>query len=251
MTSKQIALRVVSVSAIAGITAFSGGCARSEDISDEFSRISSQEVSNMDANSSGMITQGGTAKLEAAATDTVTYDLTIHPFAWDTVAGDTFAVRTATLTCSDGYERVRVDTLTFYDHNGNTMRHPTLATVDSIHHVRHVTRDKGGNELNITVNMHSTVSAITGQAGNYTHVKNGTITGTFNGEQAATGTITNVTRNYISGHWQLFPQSGSITADFPHRTYEIDFLGAGEVKLTITDLSTDKTKVETIIVDQQ
>ena len=204
----------------------------------------------MDANSSGMISSGGTPKLVAGIDiDTVTYDLTIHPFSWDTVAGDTFAVRTATLTCSDGYERVRVDTLTFDDHNGNTMRHPTLATVDSIHHVRHVTRDKGGNELDITVDMHSTLSALGG--GDYTHVKNGTITGTYDGENAITGTITDVTRNYVSGHWQLFPQSGSIIPEFPRRDYEINFLGLGVVKLTITNNSTGKTKVVTITVDQQ
>jgi hypothetical protein len=251
MKFSRIAGGAIAFSVVAGIAAFFAGCSKNEDISDEFSRISSQEVSNMDANSSGMISSGGTSKLvSGVATDSITYDLTIHPFSWDTVAGDTFLVRTATLTCSDGYERVRVDTLTFYDHNGNTMRHPTLATVDSIHHVRHVKRDKGGNELNVTVDMHSTLSAID-QSGNYTHVKNGTITGTYDGENAITGTITNVTRNYLSGHWQLWPVSGSIIADFPRRDYEIDFLGLGVVKLTITNNSTGKTKVVTITVDQQ
>ncbi len=251
MRFKRIAAGTIVVSVAAGMTFFFAGCSKSDDISDEFARVSSQEVSNMDANSSGMMSTSGTAKLAAVSVaDTVTYDLTIHPFSWDTVGGDTFAVRTATLTCSDGFERVRVDTVTFYDGNGNTMRHPTVATVDSIHHVRHVTRDKGGNELNVTVDMHSTVSAMD-QSGDYTHVKNGTITGTFDGEQAVSGEITDVTRNYLNGHWQLFPQSGTITADFPHRDYEIDFLGGGEVKLTITNNSTDKTKVETITVNQQ
>ncbi len=245
MKLRHIAVLPIAVSAVAGIAAFLSGCAR-EDISDEFARIASEEVSNMDANSSGMITQGAAAKREAAAADTVTLDLTIHPYSWDST-NDCY-VRTATLVCSDGFERVRVDTLTFYGATGK-LRYPTLATVDSIHHVRHVSRDKGGNELDITVDMHSTVSPLSG--GNYTHVKNGTIIGTYDGEQVATGTITNVTRDYVNGHWQAFPQSGSIVANFPHRTYEVDFIGLGEVRLTITNLTTGKTKVLTIIIDEQ
>ncbi len=240
------AVRTIAVSAVAGIAAFLAGCAQ-DNISDEFARIASEEVSNMDANSSGMVTQGATAKLQAAAPDTVTYDLTIHPYSWDST-NDCY-VRTATLICSDGFERVRVDTLTFYGAGGK-LRYPTLATVDSIHHVRHVSRDKGGNELDITVDMHSILSLI-GQAGNYTHVKNGTITGTFNGEPTATGAITNVTRDYVNGQWDWFPRSGSIVVDFPHRTYEVDFIGIGEVRLTITNTVTEKTRVLTIAVDQQ
>lgn len=247
MKFRIVELRTIALSAVAGIAAFLAGCAQ-ENISDEFARISSEEVSNMDANSSGMISPSPLAKREAVAADTVTYDLTIHPYSWDST-NDCY-VRTATLVCSDGFERVRVDTVTFFGATGK-LQHPTLATVDSIHHVRHVSRDKGGNELDITVDMHSTVSAITGQAGNYTHVKNGTITGTYDGEQVATGTITNVTRDYVNGQWDSFPRSGSIVVDFPHRTYDVDFIGVGEVRLTITNLSTNKTKVITVSVDQQ
>jgi hypothetical protein len=252
MKFKDMMALFASFSAVAGLAFSSTGCSKNENISDEFARISSQEVSNMDANSSTMLTApSGIPKLAATAADTVYYDWNIHPYAWDTntVTGDTFLVRTATLTCSDGYERVRVDTVTFYDDNHNTLRHPTLATVDSIHHVRHVTRDKGGHELDLVVDMHSSVRSIGGN--DYTHVKNGTIVGTFDGEQCATGTITDVTRNYVSGHWQLWPVSGSITADFPRRKYEVDFLGLGLVRLTITNKATDKTKVITISVDQQ
>ncbi len=247
MKFNSIAIRAFAVSAVAGIATFLSGCAQ-ENISDEFALIASEEVSNMDANSSGMISPSVTKKLAATAADTITYDLTIHPFSWDST-NDCY-VRTAALVFSDGFERVRVDTLTFYGAAGK-LRYPTLATVDSIHHVRHLARDKGGSELDITVDMHSTLGPIPGQTGNYTHVKNGAITGTFDGEQAATGTITNVTRDYVNGQWDWFPRSGSITADFPHRTYVIDFIGVGEARLTITNLSTDKTRVITISVDQQ
>jgi hypothetical protein len=248
MKFKRMAVLFISVSAVSGIAAFFAGCSRGEDLNDDFARAASQEVSNMDANSSGMILTG-LQKVAAAAADSITYDLVIHPYTWDTVGADTFLVRTATLTCSDGYERTRVDTVTFYD-NGNTTRHPTLSTVDSIHHVRHVTRNKGGNELSVTVDMHSTVSALD-QNGAYTHVKNGTITGTYDGEQAVTGTIVNVTRNYYPlTRWQLFPQSGAITADFPRRLYEVDFLGAGFARLTITNKVTDKVRIITINIEQ-
>jgi len=248
MKFKRIAVLFISVSAMAGIAAFFAGCSRGEDLNDDFARVASQEVSNMDANSSGMIPQSGMPKLGAAAADTITYDLTIHPYSWDSI--NSCYIRTATLTCSDGYGRVRIDTVTFFGANGR-LRYPTLATVDSIHHVRHVTRDKGGNELSITVDMHSTVSALD-LNGAYTHVKNGTITGTYNDEQAVTGHITNVTRNYYPiTHWQLFPESGTITADFPRRLYEVDFLGAGRAKLTVTNKETDKTRVVIINVEQQ
>jgi len=244
---KSLAL-FISFPTVAGLLIIATGCSRNPDISDEFARISSQEVSNMDANSSGMIPVNGLPKLAAATADSFTYDLVIHPYSWDSACGS--YIRIATLSCSDGYERTRIDTLTFYGDAGR-LRYPTLAGVDSIHHVRHVTRSRGGNELNVVVDMHSTLTALD-LAGAYRHVKNGTIVGTFDGEQVATGTITDVTRNYYPlTHWQLFPESGSITADFPRRLYEVDFLGAGLARLTITNKATDRSRTITIAVDQQ
>jgi hypothetical protein len=233
----------VSFSTLTGLSLFLAGCSRNPDISDEFARISSQEVSNMDANTSMGLTSGFS---KTAAGDTINYDLVIHPYSWDAASGS--YIRTAVLTGTDGYERTRVDTVTFYG-NAGTLQHPTLATVDSIHHVRHVTRTRGGRQLNIIVDMHSTVSAT---PSGYTHVKNGTISGTYDGEQVATGTINDVTRNYYTlTHWQLWPVSGSITADFPRRLYEVNFLGAGLARLTITNKATDKTRTVTISVDQK
>jgi hypothetical protein len=235
----------VSFSALAGLLFFVTGCARDPDISDEFARIASQEVANMDANASMGIT-GGLSKSTAAAADTINNDLIIHPYSWDAASGG--YVRTAVLTCSDGYERTRIDTLTFYG-NAGTLQYPTLATVDSVHHVRHVSRSRGGNQLNVAVDMHSTIMM---SGGVYTHVKNGTMVGTFDGEQVATGAIVNVTRIYSPlTHWQLWPASGSVTADFPRRLFEVEFLGAGLVRLTVTNKATDRTRVVTISVDQQ
>jgi hypothetical protein len=235
-----------SLSAAAGLLLFAAGCARDAQISDEFARIASQEIANMDANSSGMIPQAGMPKLAAATADSITYDLVIHPYSWDAVSAS--YIRRAVLTCSDGYERTRIDTITFYGDAG-PIQGPTFAAVDSIRHVRCVTRTRGGNELNVIVDMHSTLTAT---MSGYTHVKNGTMVGTFDGEQVATGTIDNVTRNfYPNTGWQLWPVSGSITADFPRRLFEVDFLGLGLVRLSITNKATDRTRTLTISVDQQ
>jgi hypothetical protein len=235
----------LTIMAAGGILLFSVGCARNAVISDEFARIAAQEVANMDANSSGLMQASVLPKLAAAA-DSITYDLVIHPYAWD--APTASYIRLAVLTCSDGYERTRIDTVTFYGDAG-ALEHPTLAAVDSIRHVRCVTRTRGGSELNIIVDMHSVVTAT---ASGYTHVKYGTVVGTFDGEQVASGTIENVTRTYSTATgWRLWPESGSITADFPRRLFEVNFLGLGLVRLTVTNKATDRTRTVTISVDQQ
>ncbi|MBN2188806.1 MAG: hypothetical protein JW699_05080 [Chitinispirillaceae bacterium] len=237
--------RFISFPVAAGVLLVTAGCAGDPQISEEFARIASQEIANMDANSSGMIPPAGTPKL-AAVTDSITYDLVIHPYSWD--AASASYVRLAVLTCSDGYERTRIDTITFYG-NAGPIQNPTFAAVDSIRHVRRVTRTRGGSELNIIVDMHAMLAST---ASGYTHVKNGSMTGTFDGEQVATGTIVNVTRTYSTATgWQLWPESGSITADFPRRLFEIDFLGEGFVKLSITNKATDRTRTLTVAVDQQ
>jgi hypothetical protein len=220
------------------------GCGPSASVSDEFARIAAQEVSNMSANSSSMIGAQGLGKTLAAAADTVYFDWNVYPYAWDAGVGG--YVRTATITGSDGYERVRIDTLIFKDANGGTLRAPTFATCKTISHVRTVTHSKGGSELNIRVVMTSAISLTP----DTTHVKNGTIIGTYDGEQVGTGTITSVTRAYTGGHWQ-FPRSGNIAVDFPRRTYNVDFLGSGNAKLTITNKATDKTTIVNYHVDEK
>ncbi len=243
-------LRVVIFLLIAGMGGLFTGCilGPSDSVSDEFARISAQEVSNMDNNSSTMVGSAGAhslGKRAEASADTVYYDWTVYPYSWDsTVSG---YIRTATVTVSDGYARLRVDTLIFRDASGAGLRNPTFATCTSIDHTRNVKRTKGGNELDIRVVMHSTLTVAPGDT---THVKNGTISGTYDGDQVATGTITGVTRSYSGGHWQ-FPGSGTVSADFPRRTYLVQFLGNDSAKLTITNKSTNKTTIVMYQVDQQ
>jgi hypothetical protein len=249
MSFTTLAARTVILSAIAGAAALFSGCqmSPSNQVSDEFARVSSQEVSNMSANSSTMIGAGAMNKELAtgAAGDTIYYDWQLHPYSWD--ATIQAYVRSATFSnLSDGYDRERNDTLTFKDASGNHLQHPTFATVKTIDHIRDVTRTKGGNELNIRVVMSSAITL----SPDTTHVKNGAITGTYNGERVGTGTITSVTRQYANHRWQ-FPRSGSIAADFPRRSYDVEFLGGGDAKLTVTNKLTDKTSVLTIHVDER
>jgi hypothetical protein len=244
MLNKRL-IRAIAVSSITGIGLFTGcGLGPNNSVSDEFARISSQEVANMGANSSTMI-GSPLSKEAAAAGDTTYYDWKIHPYTWN--AGIGSYVRSAIFSnLTDGYDRTRVDTLTFKDAAGNPLQHPTLSTVKSIDHIRDVTRTKSGNELNIRVVMNSVINL----SPDTTHVKNGTITGTYDGERIGTGAITNVTRQRTNGFWQ-FPSSGAIACDFPRRSYLVEFLGNGDAKLTVTNKATDKTTVVTYHVDER
>jgi hypothetical protein len=246
MRFNKTIIRVIAISSAAGIAGLFSGCGLgpNSSVSDEFARISSQEVANMGDNSSTMI--GSPLSKIAVAGDTTYYDWSVHPYTWDAAIGS--YVRSATFSnLTDGYDRTRVDTLTFHDANNNHLQHPTLATVKSIDHIRNVTRTKGGNELNIRVVMNSVISLTP----DTTHVKNGTITGTFNGEKVVgTGVIKDVTRQRTNGYWQ-FPRSGAIACEFPRRSYDVEFLGSGNARLTVTNKTTDKTSVITYHVDER
>ncbi|HUI92039.1 MAG TPA: hypothetical protein VLX68_07320 [Chitinivibrionales bacterium] len=243
MKKSSTALSVCLCALIASTGLLIPGCGLNNSLSDEFARMASQEVANMSSNSSGMILGKGLAKTAATA-DTVYYDLTINPYHWDATIGG--YIRTATVVGSDGYQRVRVDTVIFKDATGASLQFPSLATCKTISHVRNVTNTKGGTELDIRVVMNSVINLTP----DTTHVKNGTITGTYDGDQVATGTITNVTRAFTDGKWQ-FPRSGTVAVDFPHRTYDVDFTGNGGATLTITNKTTNKSTVVTIQVDEQ
>jgi hypothetical protein len=251
MKNRYVMHRIIALSAAAAITTLYSGCrfGPNESISDEFARVSSQEVSNMSANSSTMIGSLGPAgsgkQAASAAGDTIYYDWKIYPYAWDAASGS--YIRKATFTnLSDGYERERIDTVTFKDASGARLQHPSLATVRTIDHIRTVKRTKNGSALNIRVVMTSEIRL----SPDTTHLKNGIITGTYDGETIGTGKIDNVTRQYTNGHWQ-FPRSGSVTADFPRRSYEVLFLGGGDAKLTVTNKATDVTRVVTIHVEER
>ncbi|MBN2037462.1 MAG: hypothetical protein JW768_12025 [Chitinispirillaceae bacterium] len=242
----RVARRMTAAGSLVAVTVLFSGCliGPRDEISDEFARIATQEVSNMSANSSTMIRDGGAAKNAPLYGDTIYYDWNIIPYTYDPGCGG--YIRTAAFTCSDGYERIRVDTVIFRDESGAALQYPTLLTVGTVSHVRSVKRTKGGNELDVRIVMNSTIT----RSPEISHIKNGSISGTYNGESIATGSVTAVTRAFENGRWQ-FPRSGQIQVAFPRRSYEANFLGDGDAELVITNTVTDKTKVIRIHVEQR
>jgi hypothetical protein len=237
--------RIMTDLSVIAVTLWLPGCLFSpRDRADNTAEFLSQEIANMGGTGAALISGGAPAKAAAAMADTFRADLVIHPFAWDSI-GECF-IRSATYTTSEGYERVRIDTIIFKDAGGLSLRHPTIATVATVQHIRSVTHQKGGNQANVRIVINGVLTV----AAETTYVKNGTISGTYNDETFATGTITNVTRHYTSGSWR-FPDAGSIVGEFPKFTYEVNFLGAGDARVDITTKSTGNVRELTIHVDDR
>ncbi|MBN1983861.1 MAG: hypothetical protein JW795_20175 [Chitinivibrionales bacterium] len=211
--------------------------------SSDAAQFYADEISNMSANSSSAISSA-TSKVLQRQGDTTTVDWVIHPFAWD--AGSESYVRSASMTTSKGYERVRIDTVTYFDSSDNKLRFPTVKKLAKIHHVRHVTHSKGGREVQNCFNLWNAFSPTPEP----TLVQNGIMTGTFNDEAISTGTITDVTRRKIDGRWQM-PESGIITLETPKRIIIVEYTGSGAAMATLHNKLTNVTKVITINVDEQ
>jgi hypothetical protein len=243
----RIGSRILStVLAAIGIAALVPGCLfRPLDRLDDTAEYLSQEVANM-GGTSGAMMSGGLGKSLATnmAADTFRADLLIHPFTWN--AAIQGWVRTALYTTSEGYQRDRVDTVWFKNAAGDPVQYPTFATVSTVKHVRHVTHSKGDNTADILVTINGSLTA----AAETTYVKNGTISGTYNGESCATGTIAGVTRQYTGGSWR-FPSAGTITADFPRFSYNVQFTGNSTAQVDITNKRTGNVRETTITVSEQ
>ncbi len=228
------------------------GCAKqsssaSTDNGNSSSQLTADEVSNMGVDEGTVMSHenGSTSKaLAAVATaDTSYITWTVNPYTYD---GQSW-VRTGTLTTSKGYVRIRIDTITFLDAFGNPVEYPRLDTVKTIHHVRHVTQSKGDITATLFIDIIDTLN----RGADTTRVKNGTITGTCDGQTLnKSATIANVTRLYANGFWQ-FPYQGTITTDLPRYTFVITFTGNNTATVTIDNLVTGKTRVVNFTVDDR
>lgn len=207
-------------------------------------QFTSDESSNMSADVGTIMAPASLSKTDASL-DTTYINWKFHPYAYD--AASMSWIRNAMFTISSGYSRTRIDTVTFYDASNQKIAAPTLATVDHISHIRHVTQTRGGDEANVVFTMNS---VLTKTASDTTLVKNGNAIGTYDTETFATGTITNVTRHLVNHLWQ-FPESGTVSATFPNKTFTVEYLGAGTAQATLTNLKTDKVTVVNIAVDQR
>lgn len=200
------------------------------------------EVAAMGADA-GALLSSGTAKRRAAATDTIKTDVRIAPFAYDETSGSW--VRTATVSTSEGYERVRLDTVTFKDATGAAVKLPSFVTVETITYRRKVDRSKGADRSNVAISIDMALST----GGDTTLVNNGTMNGTFNGERIAEGKITDVTRTYENHRWG-YPVSGDVYVDLPNFTYEITYQGEGSALAHVTNKRRDRVREISVQVDQ-
>jgi hypothetical protein len=236
---------------LAGAAAFAlTGCltspdktAKSDFASDDQSAFLVSEVDQM--GQAADESNGPAAKIGIGGLDSgkITGELVIDPFKYDSTCR--CFVRRAKFTNSKGYERLRLDSITFVDTNGDTMSVFNRKALGKFYHKRHVTRTKGGNEFDVTFDIQVEVKT---EGDNKVGVWNGTVDGTYNGEALAAGSINDVKRVVTNGHYG-FPVSGSIEIDRPVFHFLVEFLGDGKAKATIKNKKNGRIHIIWIDVD--
>lgn len=194
-----------------------------------------QEVDDMGATSKSSMAN---ALLKSAA-DTIGVQIEVEPAKWD--ADCECFIRTKTLTTTEGYARVRGDSVGFLDAAGKSLRLPTPARVQTVHHVRAITQSKAGREAQVRIVTDLLISGGTDTVGTW----NGTIAGTFAGEIYKSGTITNVVRKLDGKFWK-FPESGTISVERPAATLTLTFTSGTSATAVRTNKLTGKSVTVTI-----
>jgi hypothetical protein len=154
-------------------------------------------------------------------------ELVVEPFAYQEDCQ--CFVRRARYTGQEGFERVRIDSVTFLDSAGEPMDAFRPARVAKVIYSRDVEREKGAREVQVRIDV--TVDIKT-EGGSKVGVWNGTMTGTFDGQEFKSGTIANVVRPFANGRFG-FPESGIIDLTRPVFHYKVEFLGDSKAKVTI------------------
>jgi hypothetical protein len=183
----------------------------------------------------GDVINSSQAKTTAAATETVSVDVDIEPYTYD--SSITGYVRRATCTTSEGYERIRVDTVYFYE-DGSRVRIVRLGSLDRVEHYRHVAHAKNGVQADVDITL--TMDVVREENKVY-GVWNGDMAGTYDNEQIAEGEVDSVTRQW-KVLWWGYPESGRIYLDFPNFKYEITYAGGGSATATITNKRRDRVR---------
>lgn len=229
---------------LAGAAAFSlTGCITSGDnkVASDYNSDGSGSFFTSEIDQMGQTLNDNSAPAaKVGVADTITGELVIQPFTYS--ADCKCFVRTATFTNSNGYERLRVDSVTLVDTNGDTLSVFNRKAMGKAFHKRHVTRTKGGMDFDVVFNMEVDIKM---EGANKVGVWNGTMSGTFNGEPFKSATITNVTRVLTNGRFQ-FAESGTVEIDRPVFHFLLEFLGGGDAKLTITNKLNHKVHIITI-----
>ena len=188
------------------------------------------------------ISGDGPAAKTSASGLTITGELVIEPFKYD--EGCACFIRHAHYSGIKGLERDRIDSVTLLDSAGATMDRFQKAKVAKIIHTRNVVRSKGAREADIRFDI--TVD-IKNHAGARKGEWNGTMTGSYDGQEFKSGSIAKVVRAWADGRFH-FPESGSIEVDRPVFHFLVEFLGDSKAKVTITNKV--KGRIHILFVDK-
>lgn len=217
--------------ALAGIAAFSlTGCLTREEAGNEDGFASDGQaaflVSEIDqmGQALGDLAPGALAKTSGF---TIEGELVIQPFAFKEDCA--CFVRRAKYTGRKGYERERLDSITLLDSADATMDAFEPSRIAKVLHRRNVEHSRGANEVSVRFDI--TVDIRSGGDGK-TGVWNGAMTGSFNGQEFKSGSLSNVARPFRDGRFR-FPESGAIELTRPVFHYLVEFQGDGKAKVTI------------------
>lgn len=226
--------------ALAGACAFAfTGCMTNEEKSDYSSDgQSAYMTSELDQMGQVYGQIGGGALEKSSALDfVITGELVVEPFKYDTACG--CFIRHATFSGMRGFERDRLDSVWLYDSAGAPMDKFRPAQVGKIVHTRNVTKSKDGRQADIRFDV---VAVIKVENGVRKGVWNGTMTGTYNGQEFKNGSMTNIVRVWNEGRFG-FPESGTLSLTRPVFTFLAEFLGDGKAKITIRNKANKKVHV--------
>jgi hypothetical protein len=201
------------------------------------------EVTSMGSAGENLLSPSELQKTVFAEAETMYVDIVINPWAYNTGSG--YWTRSSTAEFN-GKTRQRCDTVWLEDAAGNAVQTRSLLIVNGYRHVRSTTF-AGDNS---TVFRYDAQVRINKTSTDTTFVWNGTATGSFNGTQFRTTTITDVTRAFDRTKTPMlqFPSSGTIHVDRPLQTTDVIFSGNGSATATITRERDGEQKVYMINV---
>jgi hypothetical protein len=185
----------------------------------------------------GQLSEGGLAKTAEAGDFVIRGELVIDPWAYQ--AGCQCFVRRAEYTGERGFERLRLDSVTFLDSAGSALDSFRPARIAKALYRRNVTKSKDGRQVDVRIDV---VVDMKRDGDLRVGVWNGTMSGSFNGQEFKNGSITEVVRPFVDGRFR-FPESGILEINRPVFRFKVEFLGDGRAKVTIRNKVNDRIHV--------
>jgi hypothetical protein len=127
------------------------------DADDGQSAFITNEVDQMGQSLSGL-SDGSLAKAGSSLADTITGEKIVERFGF--VEACECFVRKASYTNSNGYERVRMDSVTLLDSSGAILSKWDRSLIAKLVHKRHITRNKGSHDIDVHINTEATFKTI-------------------------------------------------------------------------------------------